>query len=598
MHRLKTTLFGLLFVFSAAVQAATLPDGLNWVTNSEQPLFASPNAVQGGKYHIRLPSFPLTLRTVGPDSNGSFRRFLLDGNPSLLQMHPNTREYLPALADSWAFDDDNKTIYFKLNQQAKWSDGQPITADDFVFLFEFMASDHLKAPWYKDYFSNKIAGMTRYDDYTIAIHSKDPLARDELLIRLNTQPRPKHFYRGKVPKDYVKRFNWKPEPVSGPYRVSKVKKGKSIELVRVKDWWGYQNKYYRHRYNVDKIMIKVVRDEDIAIKHFEKGAFDTFGMVFPQLWHNKAKGRLYEQGFIQKAWLFNQTPQGAAGVWLNLKQPLFENANIRAGVAHSLNVAKMIQLALRGDYIHLQNFGSGYGDYDNQDIKAPEFDPALAANYFAKAGYSKLGADGIRVDDQGRRLSFQLTYLSKLHTPRVVVLKEEAKKAGLEIDLKLVDGAAGFKAILEKKFQAGFVAMGSSLLPVYWQYFHSENAKPQTNNFTSYSDKEMDNLIESFDKEFDPGKKVKLAHQIQQKISDCFCVIPTYSVPFARSAYWRYMKLPEGLGTALSSDLLDNYGIGYGLFWIDQIAKKETKAALKAGKTYNPVNLLDKRYLN
>lgn len=577
---------------------AELPSGLNWISNPEQPLFADSRAKAGGTYRLHISSFPLTLRTIGPDSNGSFRAFLLDGNPALLQQQPNTRQFLPAIAKEWAFGDDHKTLYFRIDEHARWTDGEPITSRDFAFVFDYMRSENAKAPWYKDYFTNKVAGITVYDNYTFALHSADQLADDELIMRLNIMPKPAHFYPGgQLPNDFIRRYNWKAEPTTGPYKVGKIRKGRAVYLVKVDNWWGYTNRYYQHRYNVDKIIIKVIRDTDIALKYFERGKLDAYYMVFPSLWHNKAKGPLYDKGYIQKSWFYNQYPQGAAGVWLNLQAPLMDNADIRQGIAHSLNVRKMIDVALRGDYAHQQSFGSGYGDYDNPDIKAKEFDPALAAEYFKKAGFDRLDSDGTRINTKGERLAITLTYLSKMHTARVVVLKEEAKKAGLDLELKLVDGATGFKSLLEKKHQAAFLGMGTSALPVYWQYFHSSNAHPQTNNFTNYANPEMDKLIEAFDTEFDVSKKAEISRQIQQKIADCNCVIPTYSVPFSRGSHWRYVKLPQGLGTALSRDILDASKMEFGLFWIDLDEKRATKEALDDDKSFEPVTLIDKRFV-
>jgi len=113
---------GLLLAFS--LQAAPqLPENLQWQTNDEDPVFASPDAKKGGTLYQFVVSFPLTLRTVGPDSNGSFRPMVLDNQLSLVTLHPNTRKLLPSLATHWAYGDDNKTMYFKLNPKARWSDG-------------------------------------------------------------------------------------------------------------------------------------------------------------------------------------------------------------------------------------------------------------------------------------------------------------------------------------------------------------------------------------------------------------------------------------------------------------------------------------------
>ncbi|EAQ65783.1 ABC-type dipeptide transport system, periplasmic component [Marinomonas sp. MED121] len=589
---LKTSLGALLL--SSLAQATTLPANLNWTSGPDAPLFADKNAKQGGVYNLRLSTFPLTFRTIGPDSNGSFRPFLLDGQPGLLQMHPNTREYLPSLATEWAFDDDQKTVYFKLDKTARWSDGADISSADFEFLFDYMRSDNAKAPWYKDYYTNSITGITVYDEDTFALHSADRLPQDDLIARLGVTPRPKHFYPDGLPENFIKRYNWKAEPVTGPYILGKVKKGKSIEFVKVKDWWGYNNPYYQNRYNVDRVRLKIIRDQDVAMKHFEKGSIDAFSMILPGVWHNQGKGPLYDKGFIEKSWLFNDTPQGATGVWLNLENPLMQDANVRKGIAYSINVDKMIETALFGDYVHLQSFGSGKGIYDHPTMKAKPFDPKLAAEYFAKAGYDSLGRDGIRINAQGERLVLVMNYSWKAHSARTAVLREEAKKAGLDLQLNLVEGATGFKAALEKKHQAVFQGMGSGMKPAYWQYFHSANAKPQTNNFTNYQDPEMDKLIDAYDSEFNVEKKAKFSHQIQEKIMACDCFIPTYSVPYTRLAHWRYVRLPVSLGVGLSTALADESGFEYGLFWLDEETKKETLEAKKSGQSFPAVNRVEK----
>lgn len=54
------------------------------------------------------------------------------------------------------------------------------------------------------------------------------------------------------------------------------------------------------------------------------------------------------------------------------------------------------------------------------------------------------------MNDKGQRLSFELTYSSPVHTPRIAFLREQAKLAGLDIELKLIDGSSMFKYVREK----------------------------------------------------------------------------------------------------------------------------------------------------
>ena len=108
----------LLAVFNTPLVHAlpsTLPDGLKWQSNLSDPIFADPRAKPGGRYRTFVTTFPLTLRLVGPDSNGSFAGYMRANNLSLVGIHPNTLNPLPELATHWAFGDDGHSIYFRLD---------------------------------------------------------------------------------------------------------------------------------------------------------------------------------------------------------------------------------------------------------------------------------------------------------------------------------------------------------------------------------------------------------------------------------------------------------------------------------------------------
>ena len=100
----KIKWIGALFVLvnGSWVWAASLPADLKWETNDTDPTFASPKALPGGTLNLFIDSFPLTFRTVGPDSNGSFRSFIQDNQLRLISFHPNTGNPIPSLASAWA----------------------------------------------------------------------------------------------------------------------------------------------------------------------------------------------------------------------------------------------------------------------------------------------------------------------------------------------------------------------------------------------------------------------------------------------------------------------------------------------------------------
>lgn len=594
---------------SAFSQTATLPQGLEWLSNNNEPLFASEDAIRGGTLRTFMASFPQTLRSVGPDANSGLRHYFMDGAPKLAQRHPNTGKWIPQLATDWAFSEDNKTVYFKLDPNAMWSDGEKITADDYLFMLTYYRSKDIVDPWYNDFFSTSIVDVTKVDEYTIAVETAVEQSQDALMVLINMpsngfQPRPEHYFSGEkdanndgMVDNFVRKYNFKSEPTAGPYYLDKVKKGKSVTFKHVGEtWWGYSNRYYQNRYNVDKVRITVIRDFDIALKHFEKGKLDYFDLVLPEYWHGKSDSQAFKDGYIQKFWGFNQTPQGAGGLWMNTAQPLLEDINVRKGIMHATDYDGMIKNIMRGDYSRKPHgLGFGHGQYDNPANKAPEFDPQLAAEHFAKAGFDTIGSDGIRINKQGQKLSFAITYGYNAWTPRIAFLREQAKLAGLDFTLNLVDGSSAFKYILEKKHQLAFLNMGSGEIPSYWEYLHSDNAnKPQTNAHTNYSSPELDKLIEAYDAEFDQNKRYKLSYQIQDYVTQANIIVPGYMVPYSRAAHWRWVQYPENPMTKQTESIFHPMDIGS--FWIDSSVKKETQSSMKSDKTYTPVSFVDDRF--
>jgi microcin C transport system substrate-binding protein len=571
---------------------STLPEGLNWITNTDYEEFADPNAKPGGTFREYMPSFPLTLRTVGPDSNSGIRDYILSNQLSLIDIHPNTREYIPVMATHWAYGEDNKTVYFKLNPDARWSDENSIIADDYLYTLEFMRSEYIVAPYYNNYYTSEIVAVEKYDDYTISVTGGTAKPKDDLLLYYGISPTPRHFH--KLDEKWVMDYNWLISPNSGPYQITAVEKGKFIEFTRNKDWWGNNLKFYKNRFNIDKLNITVIRDPETAYRHFLRGELDTAILTFPNYWHEKTDDKVYQNGYVHKIWFYNDLPQSPAGIYLNMDNELFTDQNVRFALAHSINIQKMIDTVLRGDYERLNTLHTGYGEYTNTEVRAREFDLEKAEDYFTTAGWGDRGPDGIRIKD-GKRFVVVLAYSTQLHTDRLVVLREEAKKAGVDLQLNLLDSAAYYKNVIEKKHQAAWMSWSTNLRPSFWQSFHSDNAhKPQTNNITNTDNPEIDALIDRYDNSSDVKERAELAKILDMKIHESGEFIPSYYVPYVRHGYWKWIKLPEGHGTRLSDTLFDPMYLS--LFWIDEEEKTRTLNAMKSNEKFEPVTIVDDTY--
>ena len=191
-----------------------LEERLTWISNDNEPVIASPNAKKGGTFNLFIRTFPLTFRTVGPDSNNYTRTYFLENQLSLIGYNEDTDKIMPEIATHWAYGKDGKTMYFKINPEARWSDGTPVTADDFIYTMEFMRSKHINAPWYNDFYTNEIESVTKYDDHLISVTASKKIP--DLWSVAGISPTPKHFYV-KLNSGFVSDYNWRIEPNTGPY---------------------------------------------------------------------------------------------------------------------------------------------------------------------------------------------------------------------------------------------------------------------------------------------------------------------------------------------------------------------------------------------
>ncbi|MBN2443132.1 MAG: ABC transporter substrate-binding protein [Spirochaetales bacterium] len=585
------------YSFKAPLFSEPLPDDLVWLTNETDEVFASPKAKKGGTMVTFLPSFPTTFRTVGPDSNSSFRGYIDDNTLGLVELHPDTENIIPLLATHWAYKGDNKTMYFKLNKNARWSDGVPLTAHDFAYTLKFLRSEFIVSPYYNEVFAEDKFEVVVYDDYTLAVINKESeVIQSDLFFHVNIWPTPAHYY-GELGEDFIEKYNWAIVPNPGPYIISEFEKGKSVTFTRKKDWWGKDLKYLKNRFNVDKVIFKVIKDSNLTWEYFKKGELDVHGITHPMYYYDKTDIDIFHKGYANKIWFYNDTQQTPWGMFLNRDNELFKSANLRYAFAHAMNLQLVNEKILRNEYYRLEHAYVGYGKYTNNTIRARRFDLDKVNYYMKEEGWNR-GSDGIWVKN-GLRFSVDVTYSSDLNTQRLVVLKEEAQKAGIELKLDKLDSSAQYKKVMEKKHEVAEWIWSTKFRPVYFQQYLSEYAhKPQTNNITNTDDKDLDALIDKYRFSFDENERIALSLQVQEKLHEECSFVPWFMIPYVRQAFWRWWRLPDIPGTKSTDNLFEPFDTKFGgLFWFDKDMYDETQKAMKSGKTYTPVEIKDQTYL-
>lgn len=584
---------------------ADLPADLKWENGADVPEFGDPEAKKGGTLHDFHPTFPPTFRVVGPDANNPFRGEHHDHIYTwIVKRHPDIDAWIPGLADEWAYSKDKKTIYFKLDPKLTFTDGTPIEVEDFFMTFFIMLSPHIKDPWYNDYFSKEFKAITKYDEHTFSFTIPEAKP-DPMWYVGDFQPMSRKFYREFGP-DFPARYQWRKAPSTGAYDIlpDGVKLGRSITLTRMKNWWARDKKHYRYIFNVDAIEYKIIASQDKAFEMFRQGQLDYFLGGLPRYWYDKAEIPEIYKGYIERQVFYNEFPQVTWGIRLNESKPPLDNLEVRLGINYAMNFQKVIEVDFRGDKSRMNSLVSGYGKFTNPDLRARPFDPVKAREHFAKAGYTIAGPDGILQNAAGKRLSFTLTtFNSGTVMPIMLRLKEEAKKAGLEIKVEGLDTTQMYKKLDQKNHELGFAGTGAQPpYPRFWEDYHSSNAYktgkdgkrevvPDTNNITMTADPELDKLIDQHRLAQTEDEVQRLSWQLAKLIEDRANSIPAWESPTYRYLCWRWMRWPK-TGNARQSQM----PIDAMMFWIDEDIKRETKEAMSEGKDFGEVTRIFDAY--
>ena len=566
-----------------------LPPDLEWHSGAAQPELGDPRAVKGGTLRLALPrSFPNTLRVFGPNSNNSTRRYIYDDlELPLVRIHPATGALIPGTADRWAVSPGGRTIYFHIDPAARFSNGDPLTTRDFVSSLFLRTSPYSAEPFYADYYMGNIARIAVYSDHVLAV----------------TLPAPKPyapFYAGSIPSsctrffaefgpDFMIRYQWRPVPTTGGYAINPdlLAMGSSLTLSRVKNWWAAGRRYTRYSCNVDHIRYSFIAEVSKQRELFRIGELDVISARDADYWYEGLEIPPVHLGYIQRVRFDNEWPRNCFGFHLNCSAAPFNDINARLGFHHALNVQAVINTLFRGDFKRGGTYFAGFGAFSDSSIRALPYDPEKARAFFAAAGFTEEGPDGILHKPDGTRLQIVVSSrVDSSYASAMSILREDAARCGLDLVLSQMDDTVFYIRVKNKQYTACLFSWGfSPPVPDASQFFLSRyafdargNPLRGTNNITATASPELDRAIHAAGSATTVEQAITAQHTVQRCIADTASWVPGWSSGFWRFAQWRWLRWPKTKDTffcpPLYFDPLDSH-----LYWIDPRVKRNTLRA-------------------
>ena len=218
---------------------------------------------------------------------------------------------------------NNSWVRFHLRPQARFHDGEPVTADDVVFTFETLMSKG--APHYRGYYAD-VEKVVAESPRRVRFDFKHAGNRGLPMIPGPLPVLPKHWWEG---REFTSGSLEIPLG-SGPYRVEKVQAGRSIRYARVEDYWGKDLPVNRGFYNFDHVNFDYYRDNTVALQAFKAGHFDYWFETSAKNWATAYDIAAVRDGRIAKDENRNYNPTGMQGLICNIRRPSRHRASTSA----------------------------------------------------------------------------------------------------------------------------------------------------------------------------------------------------------------------------------------------------------------------------
>ena len=426
-------------------------------------------------------------------------------------------ELVPDIAQEWQVDDTGTVYTFTLRDNVTFHNGKKVTAEDFKWSIERAASPAL-ASHLADTYLNDIVGAEEYIEGD-ADSIEGIQVIDERTLQI-TVDAPKAYFLAKL--SYPTAFvldretvesggrNWWVENAvgTGPFKLDEYRIGERIVLKRF-------DEYYRApRPDVDAINMNLAGGQAMAM--YENDEIDVTGVGLFDL-----ERVLNPEEPLNKELVVAPPGFSVSYIGMNASEPPFDDPNFRRALNHAVDkeliADEVLAELVKPAYSILPPGFPGY----TTDIKGLHFDPDLAREYLAQSKYADPDTRPrivVTVPGTGGTIGLDLE----------VIIEMWKQELGVEVEIQQVEWATYLEDLDAQKFQA-YAGLGwSADYPDPQDFldilFHTESGM----NHGSYSNLEVDKLLEKARTIQDVSERVSLYNQAEQMIIDDAAWVPTW----------------------------------------------------------------------
>ena len=431
-------------------------------------------------------------------------------------------EFKPMIAKQWEWNSDKSKLKLYLRENIFWSDGIPITSDDIVYTFDVYSNPEAETRFlgqFENFYTSD--GLQINVEKTFKIISPTILEihfRENCnpsLLDINLEIIPKHIWSKYKPEELPQaQSNFEPV-TSGPFKLAKWDRESSISLTIDSASFLFNPE------NIKEIIFKVIPDYKSRLTHLKTGAIDILDNIksedieelrsVDELNLVSLRGRDYD--YI--GW--NHIDPIVEEKSRSIPNKFFGSPDIRRALTSAINRKEIIESYL-GDFAELCKgpVSPMFKSYYDAELPTYKYDPQMAKDILKKNGWEDKDRNGI-VEKDNVEFSFDL-YISTGNPRRTYVstlVKNNLRAVGIDANIQTLEMGAFVERLMKRDFEAwisGWTIPVPIELNPYW------NSDPEVGflNFSTYSNKVKDQILDSLQQQISDDKKVRLYKELQQ----------------------------------------------------------------------------------
>ena len=432
----------------------------------------------------------------GTSANTSFRvTYMLYDR--LVTYDGTTTDVIPQLAEKWEISDDGLTYTFHMNEEAKFHDGTPVTAEAVKYSYtRAMDVGKSAAGQFKNVINKDSFEVV--DEHTIKIILEKPFA--PFLKTLGTvfanivNPKLADNHGSDLGETYIA----DKEMGSGPYILESWDRGQKLVLKANEDYWGTMP-------TLKTVNILIVNEPSTARLMMEKGEVDLidYTMISPDVL-NQMDGK-------NGVTIVNSPGYQIDDIAINTENEYLKDSKVRKALAHAVNYDSIINDILLGGAKRIGGIvPEGMFGY-NADITLYDFDLEKSKALLKEAGYEK-----------GFPLEIAISENNEVRKNIAVMMQSDFKKIGIDLQIKTLAWPTFLDLVTTGKHQLALAAWTPDYAdPDYnlWYFAHSSSKGPGF-NLAFYENSNVDQLLEEARATVDEAVRDKNYQEIQQIMSD------------------------------------------------------------------------------